>query len=212
MGLLVGIAQTLVIAGVWIKYDIISIKECGAKQWRPLSAIVILSVMLDILLFCQNYRVNTYINISAVYTIVTILAGIDLKKKIIPNTVLGVGFMIRIVLLLYEWNVYPEAIQGVFLNTVAGFLFGLFFLLLLSFITRHGIGYGDVKMFAWLGFCMGISDTYNILFYSVLAAALTGVYLLLVKKVEKKKELPFAPFVYIGCYLVFGMTFLQRLG
>lgn len=212
MGLLVGIAQTLVIAGVWIKYNIISKKECGVRQWLSLSVIGILSVLLNILLFYQDYRANTYINISVVYTIVTILAGIDLKKKIIPNTVLGMGFLIRFGLLLYEWNVYPETIQGVFLNAAAGFLFGLFFLLLLSFITRHGIGYGDVKMFAWLGFCMGISDTYNILFYSVLAAALTGAYLLLVKKVEKKKELPFAPFVYIGCYLVFGMTFLQRLG
>ena len=212
MGLLAGVTQTLLITGVWMKYNIISLKKDNLRQWLSISAIGILTVVLVVLLSCQNYRIHTFINISVVYTIVTILAGIDLKRKIIPNLILGVGFGVRSVLLLYECFFSPETIQASFLTAVLGFLFGLFFLLLLSFITKHGIGYGDVKMFAWLGFCMGLSDTYNILFYSVLAAAVAGVYLLLVKKAERKQELPFAPFVYIGCYLVFGMTFLQGLG
>ena len=212
MGLLAGAAQTLLIAGVWVKYNIISLKKDNLKQWLSISVVGILTVILEVLLSRQNYRIHTFINISVVYTIVTILAGIDLKKKIIPNFILGVGFGVRSALLLYEWIISPETIQTSFFTSILGFFFGLFFLLLLSFITRHGIGYGDVKMFAWLGFCMGLSDTYNILFYSVLAAAVAGVYLLLVKKAERKQELPFAPFVYIGCYLVFGMTFLQGLG
>lgn len=209
MGLLMGITQTLVIVGVWSKYNIISVQLKSGKQRLFLLAVGVLSVLLSILLLQQKYRVSIVINISVVYTIVAILAGIDFKKKIIPNKILGVGFLIRSLLLLYDWVVAPEIIWTVFLNAAAGFFFGLFFILLLSLITRHGIGYGDVKMFSWLGFCIGLADTYNILFYSVLTAAVTGVYFLLVKKADKKQELPFAPFVFIGCYLVFGMTFLQ---
>lgn len=211
-GLLAGVLQMLVITGIWVKYDIVSLKKGGGKQWCFLIILGVLSVLLNNLLFAQEYRINTLINIAVVYTIITILAGIDLKRKVIPNIILAVGFVVRILLLLHEWIASPETVRTSLLNMAAGFSFGLLFLLLLSFITRHGIGYGDVKMFAWLGFCLGLSDTYNILFYSVLAAAITGVYLLLIKKADRKKELPFAPFVYVGCYLVFCMTFLQELG
>ena len=202
-GLLAGAVQMLVITGIWIKYDIVSLKKGGGKQRLALTVMGVLTVLLNTLLFCREYRVNTVINIMAVHTIMAVLAGIDLKRKVIPN---------RVLLLVHEWIAYPETIQASLLNMTAGFFFGLIFLLLLSFVTRHGIGYGDVKMFAWLGFSVGLSDTYNILFYSVLAAAAAGVYLLLIKKADRKKELPFAPFVYAGCYLVFGLTFLQGLG
>lgn len=207
-GALVGMIQTLVITGVWTKYDVVSLGKDEKKQWRFMAAVGIFTVLLNMLLFDQEYRIHTLVNLSAVYVIVTILAGIDLKRKVIPNAVLAVGFMVRAILMLYEWLAYPETIRQVFLNMAAGFLFGLLLLLFLSFITRHGIGYGDVKLFAWLGFSVGLADTYSILFYSVLAAAITGIYLVFVRKADKKKELPFAPFVYIGCCLVFCMTFL----
>ena len=210
-GLLAGAVQMLVITGIWIKYDIVSLKKGGGKQRLALTVMGVLTVLLNTLLFCREYRVNTVINIMAVHTIMAVLAGIDLKRKVIPNIILAVGFAVRVLLLVHEWIAYPETIQASLLNMTAGFFFGLIFLLLLSFVTRHGIGYGDVKMFAWLGFSVGLSDTYNILFYSVLAAA-AAVYLLLIKKADRKKELPFAPFVYAGCYLVFGLTFLQGLG
>lgn len=210
LGLALGLIEMLIITGVYIKYDIISAnKKENNKQWASVIILGVLTAYLNILLLRQNYRIHTCINLIAVYTILAILAGIDWKKKIIPNTVLGVGFLIKILLLFYEWMAYPDTFKETFFHAAAGFGLGLLFLLLLSFMTRHGIGYGDVKMFAWLGFCMGFSDAYSILFYSALAAAAAGAYLLLVKKEEKRKQLPFAPFVYAGCYLVLCMMFLR---
>lgn len=213
LGLIVGIMEMLVITGVWFKYGVLS-AEHGKKKKQILfvAVIGILAAAMNILLFRQNYSLHTKINVITVYTLLAILAGIDFKKKLIPNIILGVGMLLKALLLAYEWVIYPEGIQGTFFGAIAGLLFGLFFLLLLSFLTRHGIGYGDVKMFAWLGFCVGIFDTYYILFYSVLAAAIAGAYLLLVKKVGKRKELPFAPFVFVGFYLVFSMKFLWGRG
>lgn len=210
LGLALGLIEMLIITGVYIKYDIISAnKKENNKQWASVIILGVLTAYLNILLLRQNYRIHTCINLIAVYTILAILAGIDWKKKIIPNIVLGVGFLIKILLLFYEWMAYPDTFKETFFHAAAGFGFGLLFLLLLSFMTRHGIGYGDVKMFAWLGFCMGFSDAYSILFYSALAAAAAGAYLLLVKKEEKRKQMPFAPFVYAGCYLVLCMMFLR---
>lgn len=209
-GILSGFIEMLIIIGVYLKYHVVAFgKEENKMQWLPVVGTGIVTVCFNILLAKQNYRIHTALNISAVYTLLAAMAGIDLKKKMIPNVMVGIGFLIKTALLLYEWAVLQDSVKESVLNSAAGFAFGLLFLLILSFITRHGIGYGDVKMFAWIGFCMGLADTYSILFYSVLLAAIAGVYLLLVKKAEKKKLLPFAPFVYAGSCLVFCMTFLQ---
>lgn len=213
LGMIVGMIEMPVIAGVWIKYGVLSIGHGGKKgQLLLVASMGVLTVFMNMLLFGQNFQLPMQMNLTTAYALLAILAGIDYKRKLIPNIILGAGFLARALLLVYEWAAFPELIKGTCLNSAAGLLFGLFFLLLLSFLTRHGIGYGDVKMFAWLGFCVGVFDTYYILFYSVLAAAIAGVYLLLVKKVEKRKELPFAPFVFVGFYLVFSMKFLQGRG
>lgn len=206
-GLIAGITELFIITGVWIKYGIFSIRTGGRKQWAGTACLGILTVLLNMLLFGGNCQSYVYFNIMAVYTITAIAAGIDLKKKIIPNAVVGTGFVIRAALLCYECFVCPGNSRAAFLNAAAGFAFGLLFLLLLSFITRHGIGYGDVKLFAWIGFSMGFTDTYSILFYSALSAAIAGLWLILVKKENRKTELPFGPFVYIGVYLVMCMAF-----
>lgn len=210
LGFIIGMVQMAVITGVWLKYGVLSIGHGKKKrQLFIIAAISILTVVMDVLLFSQELHLHRRINLITVYILLGILAGIDYKKKLVPNIVLGVGFLTRIFLLLYEWAVFPETAKEIAIRSAAGLLFGLFFLLLLSFLTKHGIGYGDVKLFAWLGFCVGVLDAYYILFYSVLTAAVAGIYLLLVKKVEKRKELPFVPFVFIGYYLVFFMKFLQ---
>lgn len=208
-GIVTGMVEMLVIAGIWKKYDIFSVKSGSRKQWAVVVLMSFLTVFLHILMFRRAYRIPARLNIMQVYVILAILAGIDYRRKVIPNRILAAGAVIRTLLLFLEWLADPEQFGAVFLNAAAGFVFGLLFLLLLSFLTRRGIGYGDVKLFAWIGYSVGLLDAYSILFYSALAAAIAGAYLLLVKKAGKKTELPFAPFVYIGCYLVFWMTFLQ---
>lgn len=207
-GLITGMTELFIIIGVWIKYEIFSIRAGGWKQWTATAFLGILTVFLNILLFGQNRQSYVYLNIMAVYTILAAAAGIDFQKKIIPNAVVGTGFVLRAALLCFECFVCPGNIRTAFLNAAAGFAFGLLLLLLLSFITRHGIGYGDVKLFAWIGFSMGFADTYSILFYSALSAAVAGIWLMFVKKKDRKMELPFGPFVYIGAYLVMCMAFL----
>lgn len=200
----------LVITGVWSRYHIFSVRSGNRKQWAAIAITGMLTVFLNVLLFGQGYQRYTELNILTVYVILTIAAGIDFRKKIIPNVVIATGFVIRTALLFYEWYVYPGNIKAAFIDAAAGFAFGLLFLLLLSFLTRHGIGYGDVKLFSWLGFCLGFTDTYSILFYSALFAAIAGIWLLAVKKKNRRTELPFAPFVYAGGYLVMCMTFFGQ--
>ncbi len=204
IGIAAGLLETVVITYIW------KMRELLPKRRAFISALTAaLSIVLSVLLFRREYAVFDYINIVTVYVIVCILAGIDYRTKTIPNKILAVGMVIRTVLYLVEAVLSADTIRTSLIMAVAGFLFGLLLLLLLAMLTRKGIGYGDVKLFAWLGYCVGIRDVYSILFYSALFSAAVGTYLILRKKADRKKGLPFAPAVLAGTYLVFCLSFLQ---
>lgn len=216
-GIGTGIAEATLIIGIWNRYKVLKAEE-GQKSgglnisFRTIilfTVIAILAVIMNILLWKKQYRIVTCGNLVQVFVILAIAAGIDYRKHLIPNKVLVVGMVNRVFLLVIEGVWYPDEIGRAFIVSVAGLILCMLFMLLLVFLTRNGIGYGDVKLLAWLGFCMGIIDTYYILFYAVLFTAITGIFLLTVKKVDKKKQLPFAPFVFMGNYLLLVMTFLQ---
>lgn len=179
------------------------------KQVIIAAFVYIVTLAFNLLIFVQPDDAFYIANISIVYTILATLAGIDIRRKIIPNSILAVGIVLRIALMVCGILLYPDSIKVTLIDSAAGFGFGLLFLLVLSFITKHGIGYGDVKLFAWLGLCIGLFNTYYVLFYSVLVAAVIGVYMLLVKKAERKEMLPFAPFVYAGFVIVICMALLS---
>ena len=201
-GVIAGILETLVVCWIWKKYNLWDMDLKNRKQMAVMGGLAILSVVINVLLFRKHYLFTVCINLMAVYTITAAVAGIDFKTKTIPNKILFAGIIIRIVLICLEAVFYSDGIRQTLINSGIGFAFGLIFMLFLSFISKHGIGYGDVKLFAWIGLCVGFLDTYNILFYSVLAAAIVGIYLLLVKNKDKKTQLPFAPFVFVGTYMM----------
>lgn len=204
-----GILETIMIAFCWQHYKVIVWREeKKSKAGVLLVGTAVLAIILNGMLWQQQYRPTAYLNISIIFVILAIAAGIDYKSHIIPNRLLFVGILLRLLLLGAEAIWYPDYVKQSLLMSAAGFVFGLLLLLVLTLITRHGIGYGDVKLFAWLGLCLGMADLYYVLFYSVLFTAVAGIFLLLFKKADKKKKLPFAPFVFMGSYSVFMMLLL----
>ncbi len=204
IGIAAGLLETAVITYVWKRRELLS-----ERMTVVIALTAALSIALSVLLFRREYAVFDYINIITVYVIVCILAGIDYRTRTIPNKILAAGMVVRTVLYLAEAVLSADTVRTSLIMAAAGFLFGLLLLLLLAMLTRNGIGYGDVKLFAWLGYCVGIRDVYNILFYSALFSAAVGTYLILRKKADRKKELPFAPAALAGTYLVFCLSFLQ---
>ena len=65
-------------------------------------------------------------------------------------------------------------------------------------ISRGGIGAGDVKLFALIGFYFGIIPTMNMMFYTTFLAAIAAAFLLISKKAKMKSTLALGPFAFIG--------------
>ena len=208
-GVLFGIFEAAVIIGAWMHYlDCTPDKKMDRKAVVTAVGVVLLAIVMNLLMWRKQYRLVTYGNLIQVFVILAVAAGVDYKKHIIPNSLVGAGAICRLVLLFLEGFLYPEEIKSSLIMSVAGMVVCLIFMLFLSFLTKHGIGFGDVKLFAWIGFSVGIMETYYILFYSVFLTAAAAIFLLCTKKTDRKGRLPFAPFVFLGCYLVFVMSFL----
>jgi len=202
------VIEVLLIRYIWLRSGVLE-KQKGRVDLVASLGAGILAAIMNLLLFSGEQPLMKCINLMLVFTVLAMAAGIDYKKYLIPNKLILAGMAGRSLLLAAEAVESVDTIRQSLIMSGAGLIFGLFFMLFLTMITRHGIGYGDVKLFAWLGFCVGITDAYYVLFYSVLFAALAGAFLLIFKKADRKKKLPFAPFIFAGCYAVFVMSLIQ---
>ena len=129
------------------------------------------------------------------------IAWTDYKNRRISNQVLLLLLAVRTVILLLECLTYPEYWRTLVLSAAAGMILSGGMFLICYVIARGGIGAGDVKLLAVLGYWMGGGAIFTVMFLTVLLAALGSGVGLLFRKVSLKQEMPFAPFVLAGTIL-----------
>lgn len=130
-------------------------------------------------------------------------ASIDIKIKKIPNLLILVMLAVRALGIIGEIICYPSFWSTFVLSSVVGMLVGGLFVLICYFISRGGIGVGDLKMFATIGFFFGLSGVMEIMMYSLFLACIVSIFLLISRKAKFKSSVPMAPFVFIGLSVYF---------
>lgn len=206
----IGIGIGISVLEMAISYITWKIYKLEALKKKMLYFIIVIMTLvtgyLNISLMNSEFNYYYIANVSIVYLLTLAVSIIDYEKKLIPNTLLSAALAARVITLVVEGVNYPDEIVSLIIRSLIGLGLGLLVMLFISIVTKKGIGYGDVKLFAVIGFCVGFIDLYSILFYSVLAAAVVSIYLLLVKKSDRKTKLAFGPFIYIGCCIVYVLT------
>ena len=123
-----------------------------------------------------------------------ILAVIDIKNKKIPVYLIG---SFAIICFLLRWT------QGIsLLEFILGILPGII-LLLLAIWSGEKIGIGDGLVVGVLGMAYTIEIVISILGISFFLIAICSIGLLIAKKVNRKTELPFLPYLFLGNLLVY---------
>lgn len=127
-----------------------------------------------------------------------IASVLDLTTKKIPNglilIMLGAWVLAMFPKLFLDTDEAVALLKDSALGLVAGG--GIF--LLVYLISRKGLGGGDVKFMAASGLYLGFSGTFSAMLYGTVLAALTGLALILLKKIGRKDAMPLAPFLYVG--------------
>jgi len=127
-----------------------------------------------------------------------IAAVVDIKDKKIPNDLVLAMIAAWILLMIPKLFLDPEITLKILVDSAAGFAIGGGLFLLVYFVSRKGLGGGDVKLMAAVGMYMGLYRVLPAMLYGTVIAALVGAVLLLLKKIGRKDTIPLAPFLYAG--------------
>lgn len=130
-----------------------------------------------------------YFCLFLVLLVIDLEQGLILNKLTYPAMVMALLFS----LFLHQSEMVPDIKQA---GAGAGISLGLF--LLIVFISRGGMGWGDVKMAVLIGLVTGYPLMFVALLLAVFLGGLVGVFLLTLKKKGRKGTVPFGPFLSLA--------------
>lgn len=70
--------------------------------------------------------------------------------------------------------------------------------LFLSWVSREAIGYGDSCLILGCGFSLGIERCMELILWAFFFSALWSLGLLVVCRADRRREIPFVPFLLLG--------------
>lgn len=113
----------------------------------------------------------------------------DIMKQEISLIIILIGFVFLFII---------SIIQGKLLiwDRIGGLALGVM-LLLLNKVTRGQIGIGDGLVLCITGISLGFYINSILLIYGLLCAAIFSIIYMFVKKVSRKKTIPFIPFIFL---------------
>jgi len=133
-----------------------------------------------------------------------IIFFIDLKHFIIPN-VLTFPLMIIGFIKSFDPNLNTNIFPN-YINSLIGGIFG--YLIIWSIIyfykklkNKEGMGLGDAKLLAVIGFWFGWMSIPFVIFTSSVVALLFVIPSLINKSKKMSSQIPFGPYIIIGCIL-----------
>ncbi|MGO4888577.1 prepilin peptidase [Anaerobacillus sp. MEB173] len=124
-------------------------------------------------------------------SLLVIISISDFHRMLIPNKILLFFFLLFIPIQF----IVPHQPWW---DGIVGFFVGGILLFLIALASRGGMGGGDIKLFALLGFILGIKGVLLAFFFSTLFGAVFGSMLMLVGKVKRGKPMPFGPYIALG--------------
>ena len=190
-------------------------RNCKTKisfQYFLVESISLINFLVLYLIFGISLTSLFLIILSVVFLIIFF---IDLKHYIIPNS-LTYSMMILGFIKSFVPNLDP--IFPNFLNSLIGGLLGYGIIWSIIYFYRQfkkkeGMGLGDAKLFAVIGFWFGWISIPFVIFLSSIIALLSVLPDLLRSSKKLSSQIPFGPFIILGTifYLVFQDNFVKLL-
>ena len=152
--------------------------------------------MIDFGKICL-FDIFQYSGILWIGVLLFILGVQDIKQKEI-----SCWWLISIVPLIISELIIPSEIT--LMERVFGGLLGLFFVIV-SKVTKGQIGIGDGYVLCAIGVILGISKSTILISYAFLLTSVVSIVLLVFFRWNRKKTIPFVPFLflgYLGCILI----------
>ncbi|OCT14263.1 prepilin peptidase [Paenibacillus pectinilyticus] len=131
-------------------------------------------------------------------SLLVIITISDLTVMRIPNQVLMFFFPVFVVLRL----VFPGG--QAWWSYVLGAVIGCGIVVMISLLTRGGMGMGDAKLLLVCGFVVGLTPILVAFVLACLIGSLVGGLLLLLNIIKRKQPVPFGPYLAVGILISYG--------
>lgn len=125
----------------------------------------------------------------------------DFREQTVPNRMVLAMLGAWCVILVPQLFIQPEIGLSLLFAGAVGALFAGVVFLTVYFVSRRGLGGGDVKIMTVFGLYLGLDGVVPAMLYGTLLAAIAGGALILMKKAGPKDAIPLVPFLYIGVIL-----------
>jgi leader peptidase (prepilin peptidase) / N-methyltransferase len=141
------------------------------------------------------------LTLISLFSIITVS---DIKYMIIPDKVLlffaALFIVERLFVPLSPWW-----------GSLTGAALGFTLLLFIAIVSRGGMGGGDIKLFALIGFVLGVKGLLLSFFLATLLGAVVGILGMLLGKFKKGEAIAFGPYICLGTILAyfFGEKIIQ---
>lgn len=179
-------------------------RNCGSKIGFRYPLVEISCGFLFAAAFYRHGLSLDFLIYSTLLYLLFTTAQIDLQHGIIPNIIIAAGLAAGLLytspqLLSYLLPVPEALISGrSLIDALFGMLLGGGIMLVIFMLSGGGMGAGDVKLMALIGFYVGTGGTAVVLLFGFMLGALTGIALILTGKTTSKGALPFAPFLFLA--------------
>lgn len=124
----------------------------------------------------------------------------DVKKKSVPYMYLLLWGIVALVYLISNSLIKKNG--DIWITMLFGIIPGIV-CLLISYVSREQIGYGDGWAILLMGALLGISRVMKLLLAAFSLLTVIAIVLLITKKAKRKSTIPFIPFLFLGYLMVF---------
>ena len=155
--------------------------------------------LLFYILFKAEGQMGTLLVLRLILLAVGYVAAVlDLLEKRVPNK-LVLGLAVAWLLVLTPLVLMdPGAAVAIGVRGLLGFAAAALVMLFVYFVSRRGLGGGDVKLMCAAGLYLGVDGVLTALLYGSVLSAITSLVLICRKKLTVKDSIPLVPFLYIG--------------
>lgn len=198
-----------IISYLWLKGRC---RYCKATIPRRIFFVELGTAALFALLFWK-YGFSHLFPVMVVYgSIFVVLTVIDLEHGLLPNKIVYPAIAIAFSVALAAHFLHLRGLPDLKSAAIGGAI-GFFFLFIPAVVSR-GMGWGDVKLAAFIGLATGFPLVLLALFLSIISGGLVAAALLLLKIRGRKDAIPFGPFLALGILvtLLWGTDILAWLG
>jgi len=179
-------------------------RSCGIKINLRYPLVELSTGLLFLIVFSDHSWTLEFVSYTTLLYLLLGISLIDLEYRIVPNRIIAAGLIAGF--LVYfpraldyiinppEWLLAERPLSDAFF----GLLLGGGIMLIIFLVSRGGMGAGDLKLMALIGFFVGLRGTAMVMLFGFLIGALTGIIFMISGKLTRKDALPFAPFLSLA--------------